>query len=155
MWAALTLAAVLAQAPAPAADADEPQMLPPVASPDEPKMLPPDAPVPVARVRPGTRRYFPLALAIGAASLGVGAAVLAVSESIWQTLTAGPPGSVSIAEADQLARSGKAIQVAAAAFGGMGAAAGLVGLGLLLFGSDDVPLSVAPTPAGFAIAGTF
>ena len=154
MWAALTLAAVLAQ---PAPDASEPQMLPPPAAdtapaPDEPKMLPPDEPLRV--VRTGTRRFFPLPLAVGAACLGVGAAFLAWSEGIWQQLTTGKPGSLSIPEADLLARNGKAIQLTAAVFAAAGIATGLFGVGLFLFGSEGQAF-VSLSPTGFAVAGTF
>ena len=125
MWAALTLAAVLAQ---PAPDASEPQMLPPPAAdtapaPDEPKMLPPDEPLRV--VRTGTRRFFPLPLAF----------------------------SIS-APCMRVARNGKAIQLTAAVFAAAGIATGLFGVGLFLFGSEGQAF-VSLSPTGFAVAGTF
>lgn len=129
-----------------------PEVLPPLPSPDEPRMLPPDEPL--RTVRTGTRRFFPAALAVGAASLGVGAAFLAWSEGIWQQLVAGKPRSLSIAEADALARNGKAIQLTAAVFGAAGAAVALFGAGLFFFGSEGERY-VALSPSGFAIAGTF
>lgn len=158
MWAALTLAAVFAQPSAP----DEPPVLPPTpappvvaADPNEPPMLPPDAPVPVVRAPTGPRRFFPLGLGVGGALLGVGAAFLASSETTWQRLVTGPPGSLTILEADAMARTGKMLQIAAAAFLVAGSAVVLTGLGFLLFGTegDRVALSVGPT--GVAAAGRF
>jgi hypothetical protein len=83
----------------------------------------------------GTRRFFPIPLAVGGAALVAGAVLFGLSEGDYQQLTAGPPHTVSSQSGASLASAGQTFQTAGWVTAVAGAAFLVAGVALLLFGS--------------------
>lgn len=101
---------------------------------EAPPLLLVDAPGPAPKGK-GTRRFFPLPLALGGASLVTGVVFFALSESSYQQLTRGTPGMFSLSSAEVIAGTGSTFQTAGAVLVAIGAVALVAGVALLLFGS--------------------
>ncbi len=85
----------------------------------------------------GSRRFFPVPMAIGGAMLATGIVFLVLSEGSWQQLTAGRAHSLTVTAAQGIANDGKLFQILGATLTTVGVAAIATGAGLLLFGSAD------------------
>ncbi|MBS1152257.1 MAG: hypothetical protein H6Q89_3955 [Myxococcaceae bacterium] len=107
----------------------------------------------------GSRRFFPVPLAIGGACLAAGLVFLFLSDGAWQRLTSGAPGSLTQAQAVGVARDGQLFQVLGATLVTVGVAAAVGGFGLLLFGSPpggaQPSASLGLAPNGVVVAGSF
>ncbi len=90
---------------------------------------------PTAAKSKGTRRFFPIPVALGGASLITGVVFLALSESSYQQLTRGTPGMFSLSSAEVIAGTGSTFQTVGAVLVSVGVAALVAGVALLLFGS--------------------
>jgi len=101
---------------------------------EAPPVLVEDGPPPEPKSK-GTRRFFPIPLALGGASLVTGIVFFGLSESSYQQLTRGMPGMFSLSSAEVIAGTGSAFQTAGAVLVAVGAVALVAGLALLLFGS--------------------
>ncbi|MBL8950882.1 MAG: hypothetical protein JNK82_08905 [Myxococcaceae bacterium] len=102
------------------------------------------------------RRLAFVPLALGVASLVAGGVCFGVSKGIYGTLTGGPPGSVT--NADALVSQGKLLQGLSAVLFTVGAAAAVAGgLMFVLGGSDDKSPSagVVFTGNGAGLVGVF
>jgi TolB-like protein len=105
----------------------------------------------------GTRRFFPIPMAIGGAALIGGVVLLVFSELSYQQLTTGAKGSLTFDGAAQIARNGNIYQLLGATFVTVGAAAVAAGFGLLLWGSrpESGYAAVGVAPNGVYVSGAF
>jgi hypothetical protein len=86
-------------------------------------------------VNRGTRRWFPIPLVVGGASLVGGAALFALAGSTYQQLAHGTPMSILATEAPAIAETGKLYQTLSAVFITVGIAAVVAAVAVLVFGS--------------------
>lgn len=98
---------------------------------------PPQVAAPVSPTAPRSRVSRKLSIipwVLGAAGIVTGATFFSLSESSYQRLAAGMPGSVSIADATVIAQNGKLMRTAGIVAISLAATALLVGIALLVFG---------------------
>jgi hypothetical protein len=89
-------------------------------------------------VRPmnrGMRRWFPIPLVVGAASLVGSGALFALAKSRYDQLTQGNPMSIMASELPSLVEGGKLYQTLGAVFVTVGIAAVIAAVAVLVFGS--------------------
>jgi hypothetical protein len=104
----------------------------------------------------GTRRFalIPFVVAGGAALAGI--ICLAFSESAWQQVTNGSPGSLTLGAAQRISSGGKDLQTAGAVLLSVAAVAAIAGAGVLFFGRpDETSAALTVAPNGLALAGSF
>ncbi len=114
---------------------------------------------PVAVSSGGTRRFFPIPLAVGGVGVASGVACIVLSEGAWQRLTAGAAGSLSNSDAQGVASNGQLFQTLGVTLITVGIVAAAVGGGLLLFGStadsDQASATLGLSQNAIVVTGTF
>ena len=97
-----------------------------------PPLIELEPPAPKSR---GTRRFFPIPLVVGGAGVITGAVFLGLAESSYQQLVSGMPNTQTLQSAEIVASNGKMFQTVGAVVLGIGLAALVAGVALLIFGS--------------------